>query len=169
VNRFLNEEESRTKVAAPDSPEYPTQAIDVRDLASWIVTMVVNGESGIFNSVLSYTLGECFEGFQKLSKTPKEIHWIPNERLTQKGIRPFSQYPLWVPEAMKGLVTADCSKALARGLKARPIHETIQDTANWLQKIGPDAHNELMKSFWAPVGGNVTIGLDSQTELDLIQ
>jgi len=169
VNRFLNTEETRQIVAAPESPEYPTQAIDVRDLANWIITMIENDEVGIYNAVESFTIGDLIEGCQTLSSPPKEIRWISGERLNSAQIKPFSQLPMWVPEAIKGLSSADHSKASAKGLRGRPLVDTIKDTADWLKKIGPDAHLELIRSFWAPVTSSPSVGLDTQVEADLLK
>lgn len=150
VKRFLRDDDN--PVVAPESENYKTQAIDVRDLAAWIVLMMENKKTGIYNSVMSYSFGEILSACQNISKKPKQIVFVPNSVLVEKGIKPFSQFPLWVPESMIGLSTADCSKALSNGLSARPICETVEDTKNWLIDIGDELFIKNIQEFYKVIG-----------------
>ena len=51
--------------------------------------------------------------------------------LLENEVAPFSEMPLWVPAEMAGLGTINCGKALAKGLRIRPLTTTIRDTLDW--------------------------------------
>ena len=48
-------------------------------------------------------------------------------------VQPWSELPLWIPDKfnMEGMLTMSTEKALAAGLKFRPLKETIIDTLAW--------------------------------------
>mgnify|MGYP005996481317 CR=1 FL=1 len=165
VNRFLHE--SKDPVAAPDSAKWPTQAIDVRDLAAWVVSMMETNETGVYNAVIDYKFGEIIEGLQTIASEAKRIVWIPHSQLLEANIKPYMQLPLWVPPSMIGLVTADCNKATQKALQARPISETVKNTAEWLKTLTEDEKLALISRFYSAIG-NVEVGLSSTLEQELI-
>ena len=72
--------------------------------------------------------------------------------LSQAGLRPGIDFPLWAAEVPSRLIlTADSSAAIGAGLSLRPLEETIADThafesrAQTIQKarIGISAEREL--------------------------
>ena len=60
------------------------------------------------------------------------------ERIAAAGIEPWTQLPIWLPpgELHDHLHRGDVSKAVAAGLRCRPVAETVADTWSWLQSIG---------------------------------
>jgi 2'-hydroxyisoflavone reductase len=54
------------------------------------------------------------------------------------GIEPWSDLPIWLPPGLlhAGFHEGDVSKALAAGLRVRPLEQTVSDTWDWLQSIG---------------------------------
>jgi len=70
------------------------------------------------------------------------------------GVTPWSELPLWVPEDWDGLKHVDFGRALAAGLKFRPLAETIRDTLKW----------EAAR----PVDTEWLAGLDQQREIELL-
>lgn len=125
------------EVLAPEQPEVPTQAIDVRDLATWIVTAVEEGLTGTFDATsrvrsLGDVLGEIIAGVGGGA----ELTWAPGDFLAAHDVRPWAgprSLPLWLPEERRGLVTHDVAPAFAAGLTTRPVAETARDTLAWLQ------------------------------------
>jgi hypothetical protein len=56
------------------------------------------------------------------------------------GIEPWTQAPIWTPpgEGHDAAHQSDVSKALAAGLRCRPVAETVADTWAWLRALdGP--------------------------------
>ena len=60
------------------------------------------------------------------------------ETVLAAGVEPWTQLPVWLPP---GVITTRCTrgdptKALAAGLRCRPVGETVADTWAWLREIG---------------------------------
>jgi 2'-hydroxyisoflavone reductase len=74
-----------------------------------------------------------------------ELHWVDDAFLLGQGIDidrgiPAETLPLWLPAREKilaGLFAIDCRRAIAAGLKFRPLAETFRDTADWLGTRDP--------------------------------
>ncbi|MEO5988516.1 MAG: hypothetical protein ABIR01_06405, partial [Candidatus Eisenbacteria bacterium] len=45
---------------------------------------------------------------------------------------------LWIPAAEAGFAAADISRALAAGLRLRPVAETLRSTLTWEQSLGAE-------------------------------
>ena len=82
-----------------------------------------------------------------------EIRWISDEELLSKGVIPWNDLPLWIPEtipSLKGFHDTNCTRAVKAGLLIRPLAETITDTLGWIfqnpdrlpLKVGPDEEEE---------------------------
>lgn len=129
-------------VLAPESPDRPTQVIDVRDLAAWIVTCAAERRTGVYDATGHVTeLGPVLDEIARQVGGGAELIWADADFLAEHGVRPWSgprSLPLWVPEEGIGLATHDVSAAFAAGLRTRPIGETAADTLAWL-RADPDA------------------------------
>jgi 2'-hydroxyisoflavone reductase len=112
------------EMLAPAPPDRPFQFIDVRDLAGWILRMVEEGRSGVFNATNEgVPLIELLHG--------GEVAWVPDEWLVEQGIGE-EDLPLWSPDpAFAALHEADVSAAVGAGLTFRPAEETARDTLAW--------------------------------------
>lgn len=121
------------------------QYIDVRDLTSWIVSLVENGTGGTFNAVgpaRPQTMEEFVYGVAAITSAPLSWTWIEDYEW-------LKQYP-WrrgqdgstegllaaVPWIMAdgdelGHMRIDGSRALAAGLKPRPLADTARATLQW--------------------------------------
>ena len=125
------------EVLAPGKPQRYLQLIDVRDLAAWAITCVEARTTGVFNvsgMPGQLTMTSLLEQCRAVSHSDARLTWVTDEFLLQKQIAPWSEIPLWIPEAMrelKGFMFLDCSKALTAGLQLRPVSQTIQDVLSW--------------------------------------
>ncbi len=111
------------EILAPSPPERPTQFIDVRDLAEWMVVAVDQGLSGTFNATNEgIPWGKFLAG--------AEVTWVADEFLQQHEVGPWMELPLWLPGAdAVGMYRTDVSRAVGAGLRFRPLAETIADAA----------------------------------------
>ena len=129
-------------VLAPESPDRPTQVIDVRDLAGWIVTCAEQRQSGVYDATGHVTgLGALLDEIARQVGGGAELVWADAAFLAEHDVRHWAgprSIPLWVPEEGIGLATHDVSAAFAAGLTTRPIAETAADTLAWLRG-DPDA------------------------------
>ena len=134
------------RILAPGDPADPVQFVDVRDLGGWLVEGARRGLRGVFNVTGEPTpfgqfLDECLAG----SGSPDTVlQWIPAARLLAAGVDPWMGIPLWVSApGWEAANDADVSRALAAGLRLRPVAETIRATLAWdLVRGGPEPGQE---------------------------
>jgi 2'-hydroxyisoflavone reductase len=129
-------------VLAPGPRDLPLQYVDVRDLAEWVLGAVERELSGPYNLIGPRghaTMGSLLEACVAATGGPAELRWTDPDVVLGAGIEPWVQLPVWVPpgsELHDALHGADVSKALAAGLRCRPVADTVADTWRWLQGIG---------------------------------
>lgn len=131
-------------VPAPGPYDLPLQYIDARDLAEWTLGAVERGLGGAYNLVSPpghTTMGELLEACADATASGAELRWIAPETIAAAGIEPWSELPVWLPpgELHDALHRGDVSRALATGLRCRPVRETVEDTWAWLGAIGGTA------------------------------
>jgi 2'-hydroxyisoflavone reductase len=125
-------------VLAPEKPGAPIQIIDVRDLSDFIITLIQENAFGVYNATgpdYALTLGRLLEVSKQVSGSDAAFHWASVDFLNQNNVEPWSDMPVWVPddEENAGFSRVDVSKAIAAGLRFRPLEETVRDTLEWAQ------------------------------------
>ena len=55
----------------------------------------------------------------------------------EQMIAHWSDLPVWLPRSDEGLHRVSIARALANGLRCRPLRETIIDTADWAAGPAP--------------------------------
>jgi 2'-hydroxyisoflavone reductase len=135
-------------VLAPGTPDDPTQFIDARDLAAFVVSCLEGRTVGVFNADAqagSLSLGHVFEACRKAATTESSTTWVPAPFLEQHKVGPWQDLPLWIPargdDAGFGRVSA--AKAQAAGLNYRPLEETIADTLAWFKTLPEERRSKL--------------------------
>ncbi|MEV5309092.1 SDR family oxidoreductase [Streptomyces sp. NPDC052610] len=129
-------------VLAPGPRDLPVQYVDVRDLAEWILGGVEQELSGPYNLVSPRghaTIGSLLEACARVTGGTAELCWTDPELILEAGIEPWTQLPVWVPpnsDLHEALHCADVSRAVAAGLRCRPVEETVADTWSWLRELG---------------------------------
>ena len=123
-------------VLAPEKPEVPVQIIDVRDLSDFIIKLIEENASGIYNATgpdYELTFGTMLESCQQVSGSDAEFKWASVEFLEQNKVEAWSDMPVWVPDNKEnaGFSRVDISKATRAGLKFRPLTDTVRDTLEW--------------------------------------
>ena len=155
------------EIAVPGAPSDPVQIIDVRDLAAWLVHLVEEGTTGVFNACgpeKRLAWGSLVEAFQKAGSPGARPVWIPADFLAkQEGL----EFPIWAPYAgeTKGFHTWRNDRAVRAGLRFRPALETVRDTLAWfktqekaekgrtkLAGPGPDQEAKLLAA-WKEAAG----------------
>ncbi|WP_234542086.1 NAD-dependent epimerase/dehydratase family protein [Streptomyces shenzhenensis] len=129
-------------VLAPGPHELPVQFVDARDLAEWTLGAVEQKLSGPYNLVSPpghTTMGRLLEACRRSTGSDAELRWTGAEVVLGAGIEPWTQLPVWVPadsELHDGVHGLDVSRAVATGLRCRPVEETVADTWEWLRGLG---------------------------------
>ncbi|MBQ1087910.1 NAD-dependent epimerase/dehydratase family protein [Streptomyces sp. B93] len=142
---WLNRTARGGPVLAPGPRELPLQYVDVRDLAAWTLDALAAGLSGPCNLISPSghaTTAELLEACAAVTGGAAELRWTDPAAVLAAGIQPWTQLPVWVPpdsELHAALHRADVSRALATGLRCRPVRETVADTWHWLRGIGGTA------------------------------
>jgi 2'-hydroxyisoflavone reductase len=121
-------------VLAPSRPDYPTEIIDVRDLAEWIIRMAEARKTGVYNATgPAITIGELLETSRQVSGIDAQFHWVDEAFLLEKGVQPWQELPLWVTDDpnMAGFAHFNINKAVVDGLTFRPLDVTVRATLDW--------------------------------------
>jgi nucleoside-diphosphate-sugar epimerase len=121
-------------VLAPGSPERPVQVIDVRDLAAFLLLLAERGPGGPLNAT-----GEELPFGELLARIGGEgrLHWVDDQEILDAGVEPWMELPLWLPgDEYAGMMRTDNSRAVAAGLRFRPLEETARDTLAWSLAAG---------------------------------
>jgi 2'-hydroxyisoflavone reductase len=123
-------------VLAPGDRATPVQFIDVRDAAAWLLRQAAAGTAGVFNLVgpaEPFTIGGLLQAARDALNPAATLHWVDESWLLEQGVQPWSDLPVWLPQAQAGMHRTDIRRALATGLVSRPVAETLADTAAWAQ------------------------------------
>jgi nucleoside-diphosphate-sugar epimerase len=125
------------RVPAPGDPERAVQLIDARDLAAWMLDLGERRVSGAFNGTAppgGATMREVLEATVTATGSDAELAWIPDERLVEAGVEPWTELPLWLPA--EGTWQVGTERARQAGLRCRPVAETVAAVWAWLQAGG---------------------------------
>lgn len=121
---------------APGNPDSPIQFIDVRDLASWIVRMIEDRQTGAYNATgpnYTLTMQDLLETCRKASGSNTRFIWVSEPFLAEYQV----ELPIWMPSEEAGGATVDCNKAFEAGLVFRPLSSTVRDTLAWQEARTP--------------------------------
>ena len=121
-------------VLAPGRPRRRVRVIDARDLAEWIVRMAEIAEGGVFNATGAedgLTMEEMLEVSRAVSGSDARFLWAADRMLLEHRVEPWSEMPLWIPDADNGIFEVRNDKAIAAGLTFRSLEETVADTLRW--------------------------------------
>ena len=127
-------------VLAPEPRHQPTQLVDVRDLADWIVRLGEERTAGVFNATgpgKPTTLEGVLEEIRTALGSDARLEWVSEEFARGAGLEPYQGLPLWVGESepeWAAFQTADIRRALEAGLRFRPLAETARDTLEWARE-----------------------------------
>jgi 2'-hydroxyisoflavone reductase len=118
------------EVLAPGRPESRIWLLDARDLAEWMIRLVEEQVTGVFNAAgpggpLGF--GQLLEECKEITGSDARFVWAGDDFLLHNGVVPYTELPLWVPDMDGGYPELDLSRAVAAGLTFRPIADTIRD------------------------------------------
>ncbi len=124
------------EVLSPGDPDDPVQYIDVRDLADFVVTCIEKGTTGYFNATgpnWPTNIAELLYGCKAVTGGDATFTWIPAEFLQERGVNAWAEMPVWIPpqKGYEGFHRVDVSKAIAAGLRSRPLADTVRATLDW--------------------------------------
>ena len=123
-------------ILAPEKPDIPIQIIDVRDLSDFIIELIQQNVSGVFNATgpdHELTLGAMLDTCKLVSASDAKFKWGSVEFLEKNKVAAWSDMPVWVPDTAEdaGFSRVNISKAVNAGLKFLSLEDTIRDTIKW--------------------------------------
>jgi len=145
-------------VLAPEPRDQTVQLVHGRDLADWIIGMADRRETGVVNATgpeRPLTMDGLLEAIREASGSDARLSWADERFLVESGVEEWSELPLWLapganPESAS-FMAVDVRKALAAGLRFRPLAATIRDTLEGAETspaagLDPDRERELLRT-----------------------
>jgi 2'-hydroxyisoflavone reductase len=134
----------------PGAPTDPIQIIDVRDIADWIIHCIENNVVGVYNATgpqKELSMKSFVEGIRKGVGSDVSFTWIDNAFLESEGVH--DQFPLYAPPTGEtaGFYRASIARALAKGLKFRPVSDTAKATLDWYKSLPPELQGKVAPQF----------------------
>lgn len=122
--------------------QQPLQFIDARDLAEFVLRGIERRTSGVYNvtgPAERLTFGEFLPLATEALASDVRFHHASDDFLRRQGVDEFMGLPLWLnQEAAESFMTFSIERALAAGLRFRPLSQTIRATYDWA-RANPDA------------------------------
>lgn len=159
------------EILAPGSPADPTQFIDVRDLAAFLLHAIETRTVGTFNADAApgaLSMGALLAACQLAGTNANDVQcvrapcpqppeasstvtWVPADFLEAHNVSAWQDMPAWIPAVGEyaGFGRRSTAKAQAAGLKYRPLQETVDDTLQWWLGL-PEARRANPKAGIAP-------------------
>ena len=122
-------------VLVPGTHDDPVQFMDVRDLTEWMIRLIEQGTTGVFNAAGPFprqaTIAEMVYGIRAV--TTERVDWVwtaDYDFLSENRLR--AMVPWIMPRGNSlGHTRIDYSKAVAHGLTFRSLALTVRDTLDW--------------------------------------
>jgi 2'-hydroxyisoflavone reductase len=137
-------------VLAPGDGTDPTQLVDVRDLAAFMLGLVEAEETGAYHAVgptPPLPMKALLERVREGVGTKARLTWVPWPFLKEREIQPWSDLPVWIPAAEgAGLASVNNARAVAKGLRFRPIADTARDTLAWWKTLPEERRGKPLRA-----------------------
>jgi 2'-hydroxyisoflavone reductase len=132
----------------PGTPADDIQIIDVRDFANFTIDCLEQRMSGIYNTVTpvgSYTMGDLHDDSLAVSASDMNATWVDSDFIDEHGFAEDGSIPIWLsPEGEYSKVAmVNGEKAVAAGLRNRPVRETARDALAWWKTLPEDRTSSL--------------------------
>jgi 2'-hydroxyisoflavone reductase len=148
-------------VLVPAEQDAPVQAVDVGDLARWLVDAGAAGVVGTLNAVgPQRTMAEVLEAARAAAGYTGELVPVSSRELLRQGVEEYMgprSLPLWIADPGWAAFSARSgAAAAAAGLTHRPLADLVGDSLRWERKLGLEREQRRA-------------GLSRAEELDLLQ
>jgi len=125
----------------PDTPDVPTQVVDVRDLADWLVDNAENHTTGTYNAVGPVTpFGTWVEQSRSVAGHTGPVVLADADWLLHHGVSQYmgpDSLAMWIVDStMAGWSSRSGTAAQHAGLRHRPRRELLLDVLAWEREEG---------------------------------
>jgi hypothetical protein len=127
----------------PATPDAPTQVIDVRDLADWLLTCAHNGVAGTYNAVgPTLPFGDWVALSRHVAGHTGPVALVTAAWLLDQGIEEYmgeDSLAMWLIDPdMQGWSDRSGAAALRAGLRHRSRETLLRDVLAWEREQGLD-------------------------------
>lgn len=133
---WLNRAKRGGLILAPAPSSQRIQPVDVRDVTEFVLDRAAGESGGGYN--VTHSTGISFADFlaecSATSGGAGKPVWVDPDVLGEHGVAQWTELPLWRTHA--GVWSVDSTRAVAAGLRCRPLAETVRDTWAWLAADG---------------------------------
>ena len=131
------------EILAPGTAMDPTQFIDVRDLAAFLLHVLDACTFGTFNADApagKLTMGALLDASQRAAGKTSTVTWVPADFLEKHDVSAWQDMPVWIPPVGEyaGFGRVSSEKAQAAGLTYRPLDATTADTLAYWRALPGD-------------------------------
>lgn len=108
-------------------------SIDTRDLGEFVVHLCERRTHGLFHVVgprERLSMRELLDTCLRVTHGGARFTWVDTEFLLERQVAPWTDLPVWLPNLEEGqdFWTLNISRALAAGLRFRPLATSVRDT-----------------------------------------
>jgi 2'-hydroxyisoflavone reductase len=126
------------EVLAPGTASDPVQFIDVRDLGEWVVKVIEDRTTGVYNAVgpeKRTGIGRLLDACNAVGGGKATFTWADSKFLEEQKVEAWSDMPVWIPPDSEdaGASQVSCARAIAKGLTFRPMDDTCRATLDWFR------------------------------------
>lgn len=135
--------EPQAPMLVPDSPDVPTQVVDVRDLAGWLLECAVAGTTGTYDAVGPVLpFGQWVRLSRAVGGHAGPVIPAPPAWLLEQGVNEFmgeESLAMWLTDPdLAGFSARSGEAAQATGLRHRPRELLLRDVLAWERGQGLD-------------------------------
>ena len=138
------------EVLVPGDGTTPVQYVDGRDLGAWIVRVIEDNTTGVYNALgpeTKVTMKDAMEACNRAAGNKAQLTWVPSDFLTKQNVSAWGDMPMWIDLSdMPGFGTNQNKRAVAKGLTFRPLEDTAKDTLAWLETLPEDKRTKFRSS-----------------------
>jgi len=136
------------EILAPGDGSDFVQVIDARDLSEWMIRLVEQRVTGLYNALgpqTPWSFAEFLHGIKAVTTADARFTWVDTDFLLEHDVQPYREMPVWMParDGREGFGRFDISREVALGLTFRPLAVTARDTLDYYHAQPEERQREL--------------------------